>query len=102
VRVPTVVEQFRHQVVRAFVGTDDAQGFVSRQDGGEPLGLVGTQRVNVHQVLMEHLAVGEQQRAEGLRLRGGGYVFFSGQVGQEGPHFGAAHVMRWRLSWNRM
>jgi hypothetical protein len=86
--------QCRCQLVHALHAADNAQGLVSRHDGRQALGLVGAERVNVPQLLMEHLAVEKEQCAEGLCLRRGGYVFFDGQVGEERLHLGVAHVLR--------
>jgi hypothetical protein len=43
---------------------------------------------------VEHLAIEEQEGAEGLVLGGGGDVCLDGQVGQECFHLGGAHFDR--------
>jgi hypothetical protein len=99
--------QCRCQLMHTLHAADNAQGLVSRHDGRQALGLVGAERVNVPQLLMEHLAVQKEQRADtlsaaqrrgcagrGLGLSGGGHVAFDRQVGEERLHLGAAHVLR--------
>ena len=46
----------------------------------------------VVQLLAEDLAIEEEQRAEGLVLRGGGDVALDGQVGEERLDLRAAHI----------
>jgi hypothetical protein len=67
---------------------------VSGQDGGQAFRFLGAQGVNGTQVLVQHLAVEEEQRAEGLVLGRGGNVFFHCQVGQKGLDFRCAHFGR--------
>jgi len=89
------VEQFGHQPVHARRALDDARCLFPGQHGGQPFGLGGTQRAKrAIQVLAQHLAVQEQEGAEGLVLRRSGGVLVHGQVSEEGLDFRHSHFLR--------
>ena len=67
----------------------------AREDGGEVLGTLGAlEAVERGQVEFEHLAVEEDEGAEGLVLGGGRDAATHGEVVEEGGDLGSAHLTR--------
>jgi len=67
----------------------------AREDGGEVLGTLGAlEAVERGQVEFEHLAVEEDEGAEGLVLGGGRDGATQGEVVEEGGDLGGAHLPR--------
>jgi hypothetical protein len=60
------VEQPGHEQAHAGEVGKNAVDLVSGQDGGQAFRFLGAQGINGAQVLVQHLAVEEEQRAEGV------------------------------------
>ena len=73
----------------------DLAHFFSGQHGGQTFWSLGADGMDGQiQVLLENLAVQEEQRVEGLVLGGGSNFLLDSQVGEEGFDLGAAHFPR--------
>ena len=88
------VEQPGHEQVHTGEVGKNAVDLISGQDSRQAFRFLGAQGVNGTQVLVQHLAVEEEQRAEGLVLGRGGNIFFHRQVGEKGLDFRRAHFGR--------
>lgn len=89
---PTAIEQLADELIDAGQAGDDLLGFDGGEDGGQLFGLVGPGDVDAADVLIENVAIEEEEGGEGLVLRGRGDVVIGGQVGEEGFDFGRAHL----------
>jgi len=77
---------------------DDLAYLFFGQHGGQVLGAFGAQGVNGSQVLVQHLAVEEEQGAEGLILGGGSDVSFDSQ----GKYTSLTRLVRaWASNWEQ-
>lgn len=86
------VEDLGHELGDVFEVGDDGEGFLVGEDGGEGFGFFGADDVGGElDVLVEDVAVEEEDGGERLVLGGGGDVLFDGEVGEEGLNFGDAH-----------
>ena len=78
------VEEQRHETGNAVEVLEDGPDLVAGHDDGQVLRAPGADEVvEPGQVLLEHLAVEEQQRPERLILGGGGDLPVDGQRGEE-------------------
>jgi hypothetical protein len=79
--------------------TDDGADFVTGQHHRQAGGSLGTDDVvEPRQLLREHLAVEEEQRAQRLVLGGTGDMALDGQRGQEPRHLESTHLERVTLA----
>lgn len=86
------IDQLGHQLVCARQAADEAQSLLPGQDGGQPFGAFGAQRINGAQVLAEHFTVEEKQGAEGLILCGSGDVLLDCKVSEKGFDLWRSHL----------
>ncbi len=93
------VEQECHQARHTIQPPEDHADFVARENDGQVLRAFGTdQVVKPWQLYAEDLAIEEEQRVEGLILRGGSYSVTNGERRQEGRDFRRAHLGRMALA----
>jgi hypothetical protein len=89
---PSSVQQGGDETVGASELSEDGADLVARQYHGQANGPLGTHDVvEPRQVLLQHISVEEEQRAQGLVLGGGGDLSVHGQRAEELRHLGAAH-----------
>ncbi len=83
----------RHELLSARHMAEHLANLVLGKHGGQPSWPLGAHSMDgqVH-VLPQHLAVEEEERAEGLVLRGGGDPLLHSQMRQKGIHFLGAHL----------
>ena len=93
------VEQERHQARHTLQPLEDRAGLVAREHGGQVLRAFGTDEVvKPRQLDTEDLAIEEEQRVEGLILRGRSYSVANRERRQEGRDFRGAHLGRMALA----
>jgi len=85
------IEQLCHEFVDAVELGDDTQGLVAGEDSGEAFRSFGTGEEDGLDVLVQDVAVEEEDGAEGLILGGSGDASFLGEVGKESLDFWGAH-----------
>jgi len=81
---------------RAGQRVEQAPNLVAGEDGGHPLprSFCPDAVDGARELLLEHLTVKEQERAEGLRLRRGRQVLIHSQVGKKRFDFRYIHGLR--------
>jgi hypothetical protein len=96
---PGTVQDRRHQPGGASQLTEHQRDLGPREDERNPGGpLRADDLVQSRDRLAEHLAVEEQQRAEGLVLRGGAHLAPNGEVREEGGDRGRSQFRRMALA----
>ncbi len=85
------IEQLCHEFVGAVELGDDAQDLVTGEDGREAFGAFGAGEEDGLDVLVQDVAVEEEDGAESLILGGSGDASFLGEVGKESLDFWCAH-----------
>jgi hypothetical protein len=97
------VQEEGHEAWHAVEPLKDGAHLLTRQDDGQMLGPLGSDDiVEPRELDAEHLAIEEEQCAQGLVLGGGRDVLVNRERGQEGGDLGGAHLNRWRLPWKKM
>ena len=89
------VEELAEEAEGGLEVVEEGENVAAREDRGEVLGALGAlETVERRQVEFEHLAVEEDQRAEGLVLGGGRDAAAQGEVVEEGGDLDGAHLPR--------
>ena len=93
------VEQLRQQLMDAGELGDNAVHFFFGEHGRQIVRLAGPHCLDgVSQLLMQDVAVEEEERGEGLVWGGGGDMPCGRQVGEKGRHLGAAELTRMAMA----
>ena len=79
---PGAVEQQNDELNGTFESGQEGRHFFAAEDGGEPLGLTGSDDVvDPRRVDFEHFTIEEKDGAQRLSLGGGGDVVVDGEMG---------------------